>query len=251
MVVRNEGKPIATLCLVFVQERDFTENEQQFLNLISFVVANEESRQIQLQKLNEAKVNLRAILENSLDSIWLVDSEFRNTYVNEVFKAAYSSTFNIELSEGVRIIDTLPVSLQPIWRSRYEQAPKGEHFIFLDSVPVSNDLTFYIEVSVMPIIVEGRVSGISFFGRNITDKYLAEQRLRQSEQRLAELNAAKDRLFSIISHDLVSPFNNIIGLSEVIERMADEAGNQTLREYAASILRVSKNTFAMLENLLH
>lgn len=251
VVVRNEGKPIATLCLVFVQKRDFTENEQQFLNLISYVVANEESRQIQLQKLNEAKVNLRAILENSLDSIWSVDSEFRITYVNEVFKAAYRSTFNIELSEGVRIIDTLPVSLQPIWRSRYEQALKGEHFIFLDSVPVSNDQSFYIEVSVMPIIVEGRVSGISFFGRNITDKYLAEQRLRQSEQRLAELNAAKDRLFSIISHDLVSPFNNIIGLSEVIEEMADEAGNQTLREYAASILRVSKNTFAMLENLLH
>lgn len=251
VVVRKEGKPMATLCLVFVQKRDFTESEQQFLNLISYVVANEEARQTQLQKLNETKVNLKAILENSLDSIWSVDSEYRITYVNEVFKAAYRSSFNIELTEGMRIIDTLPVSLQPIWRSRYDQALKGERFIFLDSVPVSDDLTFYIEVSVMPIIIEGRVTGISFFGRNITDKYLAEQRLRQSEQRLAELNAAKDRLFSIISHDLRSPFNNIIGLSEVIEGLADEAGNQTLREYATSILQVSKNTFAMLDNLLH
>lgn len=111
-------------------------------------------------------------------------------------------------------------------------------------------MTLYIEVSVMPIQLNGKIKGISFFGRDVTQKYLAEQQLIQKEKYLAEQNAAKDRLFSIISHDLRSPFNNIIGLSEVIEDLAERSGYHTIRQYAESILRVSKNTFAVLENLL-
>jgi PAS domain S-box-containing protein len=249
--VFNEGIAVATICLVFMQNQDFSKSELQFLNLVSYVVANEENRQQQRQKLNETEVNLRAILENSLDSIWSVDNDFRVTYVNEVFKTAFKHAFNAEPAVGSGIIDLLPKALQPIWHSRYKKALEGEHFIFLDSVPITDDITIYVEVSVMPIIIDGQVKGISFYGRNITDKYLSEQRLMQSEKRLAELNAAKDRLFSIISHDLRSPFNNIIGLSEVVVELAAEAGNQAIREYATSILRVSKSTFALLENLLH
>ncbi|MCE1202251.1 MAG: ATP-binding protein [Bacteroidia bacterium] len=249
--VFQEGKPVATVCMVFTQNRSFSDSELQLLNLVSFVVSNEEARKQQLQKINETEINFRAILENSLDSIWSVDTEFCVTYVNETFKTAYKAAFNVDLEEGICIIDTLPKSLRPVWRSRYEKALKGEHYIFLDSVPLSDDITLFIEVSVMPIIVDGRTTGISFYGRNITEKYLAEQRLLQSEKRLSELNAAKDRVFSVISHDLRSPFNNIIGLSEVIEGLAEEQGNQTIKEYASSILRVSKNTFVVLENLLH
>ncbi len=249
--VFQEGKPLATVCMVFTQNRNFSDSELQLLNLVSFVVSNEEERKLQLQKINETEINLRAIIENTLDSIWSIDTNFCITYVNGTFKTAYKAAFNVDLEEGICIIDTLPKSLRPVWRSRYEKALKGEHYIFIDSVPQSDDVTLFIEVSVMPIIVNGRTTGISFYGRNITEKYLAEQRLVQSEKRLAELNAAKDRVFSIISHDLRSPFNNIIGLSEVIEGLAEEQGNQTVKEYASSILRVSKNTFVVLENLLH
>ncbi len=250
-VVQQEGKPVATVCMVFTQNRSFSESDLQLLNLVSFVVSNEEERKLQVQKINETKSNLQAILENSIDSIWSVDSNFRLTYVNESFKVAYKAAFDVDLHEGIYIIDTLPKALRPVWQSRYEKAIKGEKFIFLDSVTINDSLTLYIEVSVMPIIVEGQIIGISFYGRNITEKFQAEQQLIQSEKRLSELNATKDRIFSIISHDLRSPFNNIIGLSEVILDMAKSEGNKTIAEYATSILSVSKTTFGILENLLH
>ncbi|HMM12869.1 MAG TPA: histidine kinase N-terminal 7TM domain-containing protein [Bacteroidales bacterium] len=242
---------VATLCVVFTQNRSFSESDLQFLNLVSYVISNEEDRKRQSQKLLETQVNLRAILENSLDSVWSVDTDFRLSYLNEEFRKAYRQAFHVELREGMRLLDTLPRNLRPVWQSRYDKALKGEHFVFLDSIPLTPDSCLFVEVSVMPIIVDGEITGISFFGRNVTEKYLSEQRLAQSEQRLTELNAAKDRLFSIISHDLRSPFNNIIGLSEVIEEIAKESGQQTIKDYATSILRVSKNAFAILENLLH
>ncbi|MBK9291864.1 MAG: GAF domain-containing sensor histidine kinase [Bacteroidetes bacterium] len=245
-----ENHPGATICMVFTQNREFTESELQLLKLASYVVSNELTRQSQLNKLTAAEANMRVVLENSLDSIWSVDTDFRITYVNEAFRKAYFRAFHVELSEGMHILNTLPQQIRPVWEERYRRGLKGERFVFIDSVPLDNDVA-YIEQSVMPIVIDNRVTGISFYGRNITEKYLAEQRLIQSEQRLSQLNAAKDRLFSIISHDLRSPFNNIIGLSEVIEEMAAENGNEALKEYASAILRVSKNTFALLENLLH
>jgi len=39
---------------------------------------------------------------------------------------------------------------------------------------------------------------------------------QESEIKLKELNTTKDKLYSMIVHDLRSPFNNIIGLSELL-----------------------------------
>lgn len=134
-VVEIDSKPEAAICMYFVQDRSFSDTDFQFLKLVSFVLSNEEARLKQLQKLNQAEVNLRAILENSLDSIWAVDENFCITYVNDTFKTAFRNAFNVELKIGTKIIETLPKPLQSVWLSRYEKALQGEHFVFLTVFP--------------------------------------------------------------------------------------------------------------------
>ena len=46
---------------------------------------------------------------------------------------------------------------------------------------------------------------------------------------LAELNASKDKFFSIISHDLRSPFNALLGFSQMLEEHLDQYSREDIR----------------------
>ena len=47
-------------------------------------------------------------------------------------------------------------------------------------------------------------------------------RLHAANEKLAELNATKDRFFSIIGHDLRNPFNAIVGYSSLLAEQVRE-----------------------------
>ncbi len=75
--------------------------------------------------------------------------------------------------------------------------------------------------------------------------------LEESNQKLKITNATKDRFFSIIAHDLRSPFNSILGFSELIKNELNEGKNLNLiEEYNSNINESSHSLFTLLENLL-
>ena len=74
--------------------------------------------------------------------------------------------------------------------------------------------------------------------------------LETSQSRLQELNASKDKFFSIISHDLRSPFTSIIGFAEVMLEDIDTLSKEDIKEFTGSIYKSSKNIQNLLENLL-
>ncbi|HAH25088.1 MAG TPA: hypothetical protein DCL77_15250 [Prolixibacteraceae bacterium] len=86
--------------------------------------------------------------------------------------------------------------------------------------------------------------------RDITERKMAEIQLHKYSNELRELNATKDKFFSIIAHDLKSPFNSISGLSEIIKSEAGELDIATIEQYAGIINSTSIQTFRLLENLL-
>jgi len=84
----------------------------------------------------------------------------------------------------------------------------------------------------------------------IVEHKRAELALEESEKHLRELNATKDMLFSIIAHDLRSPFNNIVGFSEIlIEKMAIKDCDAVVK-FAGIINSSSKKAMDLLTNLL-
>jgi signal transduction histidine kinase len=84
---------------------------------------------------------------------------------------------------------------------------------------------------------------------DITEQKKVELGLVENERRLRELNATKDKFFSIISHDLKGPFTSIIGFSELlIERIAD--GDFTRAgEFATIVNNSSQRAMDLLTNL--
>ncbi len=67
---------------------------------------------------------------------------------------------------------------------------------------------------------------------------------------LRELNASKDKFFSIVAHDLRGPFLPLLGLSQMLSTMADKISPADLQEIGQSIHYAAKNIFDLLENLL-
>jgi signal transduction histidine kinase/streptogramin lyase len=67
---------------------------------------------------------------------------------------------------------------------------------------------------------------------------------------LYELNASKDKFFSIIAHDLKNPFNTIIGFSEMLKEAIITKDSDDVFKYASMINDSSVQTFRLLENLL-
>ncbi|MDR0972363.1 MAG: HAMP domain-containing histidine kinase [Prevotellaceae bacterium] len=77
--------------------------------------------------------------------------------------------------------------------------------------------------------------------------------LREREelrQQLADSNHAKDKLFSIIAHDLRNPFNAIVGFSEMMVQMVNMASPADLKQFAEMIHTSAKQTYNLLLNLL-
>lgn len=64
------------------------------------------------------------------------------------------------------------------------------------------------------------------------------------------LAKTKERMVSIISHDLRTPFNSLIGFSEMLVQEIQNGNVQKAKEYALVVLNVSNKTFLMLDNLL-
>jgi len=65
-----------------------------------------------------------------------------------------------------------------------------------------------------------------------------------------ELNATKDKFFSIIAHDLKNPFNALLGFSELLERNYDTYSKTEIKEYINVIYESSQSLFKLLDNLL-
>lgn len=74
--------------------------------------------------------------------------------------------------------------------------------------------------------------------------------IHQQRKQLMELNATKDRLLSILAHDLKNPFSALLGFSEMLLEEHEHMDVETRREQISWIYSASKNTYALLENLL-
>ncbi|MDO8951248.1 MAG: PAS domain S-box protein, partial [Draconibacterium sp.] len=147
-----------------------------------------ESRQTE-NSLHESQANIKAIIENSLESIWSIDINYNIQYINKVFAENFQQTFGVLLEEGVNTLESLPANLRTIWKERYDKAFNNEHFVCTDKIEIENG-SVYIEVAMNPVVINGKVAGASFFGKDITERMRAAEELMESEARFKALHNA-------------------------------------------------------------
>ncbi len=75
--------------------------------------------------------------------------------------------------------------------------------------------------------------------------------LQKSERHLTEANETKDKIFSIIAHDLISPFNSMLGFSDLLLKSYYDYDDEEKTAFLASIHQSASDTYKLLENLLY
>jgi len=87
--------------------------------------------------------------------------------------------------------------------------------------------------------------------RAMRQRQLAEAMLQTRNQHLDVTNQRKDRLLSIIAHDLRAPLSGVTNLSGLLARQPESFDPEDIRQYAEEIQSTSKHLSELLENLLN
>jgi len=111
----------------------------------------------------------------------------------------------------------------------------------------NNTSVTWINVTAVPN-VSGEGVIISYI--DITDKIEKEKKLIEYSEKLTELNATKDKFFSIIAHDLKNPFNNLLGFSELLLKNYHKYDDKKRLTFINHIFNTSSNSSKLLNNLL-
>ena len=78
----------------------------------------------------------------------------------------------------------------------------------------------------------------------------SREKIRKTNEQLKELNATKDKFFSIIAHDLKNPFNTLLGFSKLLFENAPNYTTDQIQQYAQIMNHTAKQSYALLENLM-
>ena len=132
---------------------------------------------------HQAKANLAALIESTDDYIWSVDLDYRLITFNRAGQRDIETRFGTHLAIGMRPDQFLPPAFAALWPPLYERA--------LKSGPFRMEYSFangrFVELSLNPIVVDGKTTGVSVFAKDITERKAAESALKEAEKKYRDI----------------------------------------------------------------
>jgi PAS domain S-box-containing protein len=207
MILDDQGHPVLSQGVVF----DITEAKQHE------------------EQLREAEERFRAIVEHVPSAIYLdkADASMESLYISPQIEEMTGVTpqewlrtpdlwltlIDADERDDVRMSYLAAASEQRPWSAEYRMHTRDGRTIW-----VHDETTFLHDEAGDPTFMQGVLS-------DVTERKLAEQALRESEQRerdaaerLRALDEMKNTFLAAVSHELRSPLTSILGLSLTLER---------------------------------
>jgi len=229
----------------------FNEWHVKFLDSIGSQVANVIERKRAENELEKSHSLIAATLESTADGILVVDKNGKITNYNRKFLELW------------HIPDTIIASKNDEELLSYviEQLVDPQGFIdkvedlYLHDEQTSTDYLEFKDGRIFKRYSQSQQLDNKSIGRvwsflDMTSQVETLKALHESENRLHELNATKDKFFSIIAHDLKSPFSGILGFSTILAEQIRQKDYENIEEYAEIIQYSAQRAFDLLTNLM-
>ena len=201
------------------------------------------------EALRESEEKFRNLVEFAEFGIILHDKNYKKTYFNKAFSRITGFSDN-EL-EGMTAIDLMGQNKKEEFEKIFNNLIEKGHSTFELEIEKKSGKKVYINnKSKVLKDINGNISGFLTVIDDITFERKSAKDLEQYAKDLAEMVSNRDKLFSIISHDLRSPFNGIMGLSKLIDETLDEIEPDELKNLIHVLSQTSAKVYNLLETLL-
>jgi two-component system, sensor histidine kinase and response regulator len=198
------------------------------------------------------QVFMRALMTNIPDAIYFKDKKSR------FLKASDAKAHKHGFSNPNDIVGKTDFDLfgekhaQRAFESEQRILQTGDSIISLEEMEqLKDNSNRWVSSTKMPLFDKsGNIIGTFGISRDITKRKLAELEIQKMNYELKELNATKDRFFSIIAHDLKSPFTALLGISELLTDPQTDLNDDESREMIAQLRELLNKEYELLQNLL-
>jgi len=202
--------------------------------------------------LKENQNTLQAIINNRLVGIIVFDRDYNYVLSNDYFLEMFGYESKDEF-RSVGLSDITHPDFLKNTREKLNALLNKE----IDSFHISKKFIrkdgsqFWGDVFVSPILSEdGEVIQIAGMLIDSTVRKNMEIQMKENEEVLRKLNRTKDKLFSIIAHDIKNPFNVILGYANLLSNSFDSFSNKEIKDFSDKILNASENVYKLLDDLL-
>ena len=205
------------------------------------------------EELELEKYLLKTLMDNIPDTIYFKDLDSKFIRINKA-QAELLGVNNCDGAIGKTDFDFFRTQHAEdafndevkLFKTKKSLISKAEY------IQLANGKSKWVTATKVPVLDnKGNVSGLVGMSRDITDLKNANIKIQKYAKELQYLNLSKDKFLSIIAHDLKNPFFSLLGFAELLEKDYEKLSDDERKLYLNNIIKISKNSYQLLENLLH
>ncbi|VAX17483.1 hypothetical protein MNBD_IGNAVI01-1300 [hydrothermal vent metagenome] len=220
-----------------------------FISIMSIVATtvNYKLRQRLVNQTTEAQ----EYLEYATEGIFKVDMDYHFKGVNSSFVQLLKFPTKKEMYQTTTLKELFK---SPSLFEEFEVLIKNNSLVIDYETKFRNFEGNIIDVMINAKIRKNRKGQEQFIEGSIydiTNRKEAEEKIKEYNRELEKLNNNKDKFFSIVAHDLMTPFTALLGYSEILIGEYKELDRATIGKFASDINTVAGKAHGLLENLLN
>jgi len=202
------------------------------------------------EALTKSEALYRDLVETSQDLIWQCDADGKYTYLNHSWEEIF----------GYKIEEMIGRKFSDFQTSEYANSDSKGFKRLISSNVVKGFETIHIgkagnEIHLVFNAISikeenNNIIGIRGTAYDISKRKKAEEEIIKTNNELQRINSVKDKFFSIIAHDLKSPFQGLVGMTGMMADDINSFSQQELSEFSLQMHKNVKNLLKLLTNLL-
>lgn len=232
-----------------ITARSFIE-DQSGKKIISLVLIDLTFHKMQSELIKESQSRFENIANSAPVMIWIADVDGLFSFVNEVWsdftgrskgdELGLNWLKNVHPDDSIKLLDAYKHSFDAkesfVHEFRLMRKDKQYRWIMIVGTPRINSNNNFL--------------GLIGTCTDISLQKESEEKVKKVNVELEQLNATKDKFFSIISHDLRSSLYGLTGLLAIVSDTEEEVDDESKQEIISEASVTANNVYRLMENLL-